>query len=61
MWCNQRGAISAVRTTYAHFDIVNSTARAIIPPTHPPLGSLNTCGGDFDECSGLAGASLRPR
>eukprot|EP00959_Pyramimonas_sp_CCMP1952_P464450 9486630-Pyramimonas_sp.AAC.1 len=41
--------------------IVNSTACAIIPPTHPQLHLQHPRGGDCDECLVLAGPSLRPR
>eukprot|EP00959_Pyramimonas_sp_CCMP1952_P175659 3670831-Pyramimonas_sp.AAC.1 len=41
--------------------IVNSTARANIPHTHPKHGLQTSCGGECDECLALAGASPRPR
>eukprot|EP00959_Pyramimonas_sp_CCMP1952_P328813 6884125-Pyramimonas_sp.AAC.1 len=35
--CNISGAIYKVQVTSAQFEVVNSIARAIIPPTHSQL------------------------
>eukprot|EP00959_Pyramimonas_sp_CCMP1952_P202056 4225270-Pyramimonas_sp.AAC.1 len=53
--CNLCGALRL-----AELEVVDFTAREIAPPAHPHLGLQNPRGSDCDECSALAGASLRP-
>eukprot|EP00959_Pyramimonas_sp_CCMP1952_P402211 8428406-Pyramimonas_sp.AAC.1 len=62
-WCQRCGAMCVARSVWcircdalfpAGLEVVDSTARAIFPPTHAQYGLQNQCGGDCDECLALA-------